>query len=349
MADNVTFQKTELATPASGTKVSTDEAASGHIQRVKLAYSADGVDTHVQADADGLLVSLGTHKDSVGTAMATTDIATATKAAIFGYTTSGGGSFQPVKVTPSGALTVEATITDGSGPVTVDGTVAATQSGTWNVGITGTPALPANASTEYTLATLSSNFSTALNGSNLRVGGFVDARQTGAWTVGVAGSVPVTDNGGSLTVDNGGTFAVQAAQSGTWNINNVAGTISLPTGAATETSVAAVAATASGSNLRVTPVNQTPISSSAAMVASVAASATNVTLRGAVAGRVGFSIYNDSTAVCYIKFGATASSTSFTVLLSSGSYYEYAGHGVYTGQVDAIWATATGSARVTSW
>lgn len=31
-------------------------------------------------------------------------------------------------------------------------------------------------------------------------------------------AVPVTDNSGSLTVDNGGTFAVQAAQSGTWTV-----------------------------------------------------------------------------------------------------------------------------------
>jgi len=46
-------------------------------------------------------------------------------------------------------------------------------------------------------------------------------------------AVPVTDNSGSLTVDNAGTFAVQAAQSGTWNITNVSGTVSLPTGAAT--------------------------------------------------------------------------------------------------------------------
>jgi hypothetical protein len=34
-------------------------------------------------------------------------------------------------------------------------------------------------------------------------------------------AVPVTDNGGSLTVDNGGTFAVQAAQSGSWNVGTV--------------------------------------------------------------------------------------------------------------------------------
>lgn len=47
------------------------------------------------------------------------------------------------------------------------------------------------------------------------------------------GTVTVQDGGGSLTVDNGGTFAVQAAQSGTWNVTNISGTVSLPTGAAT--------------------------------------------------------------------------------------------------------------------
>lgn len=52
---------------------------------------------------------------------------------------------------------------------------------------------------------------------------------------GVAGMTPIQigDNSASITVDNAGTFAVQAAQSGTWNITNVSGTVSLPTGAAT--------------------------------------------------------------------------------------------------------------------
>ena len=40
-------------------------------------------------------------------------------------------------------------------------------------------------------------------------------------TVAISGTVAVTDNSGSLTVDNGGTFAVQAAQSGTWNVGTV--------------------------------------------------------------------------------------------------------------------------------
>lgn len=43
------------------------------------------------------------------------------------------------------------------------------------------------------------------------------------------GVLSVDDNGGSLTVDG----AVAATQSGTWNVNNVSGTVSLPTGAAT--------------------------------------------------------------------------------------------------------------------
>ena len=49
-------------------------------------------------------------------------------------------------------------------------------------------------------------------------------------------SIPVTDNGGSLTVDG----TVAATQSGTWNITNVSGTVSLPTGAATAANQATV-------------------------------------------------------------------------------------------------------------
>lgn len=44
-----------------------------------------------------------------------------------------------------------------------------------------------------------------------------------------ANPVPISDAGGSITVDG----TVAATQSGTWNINNVSGTVSLPTGAAT--------------------------------------------------------------------------------------------------------------------
>lgn len=42
---------------------------------------------------------------------------------------------------------------------------------------------------------------------------------------------------GSHAVTNAGTFAVQATQSGNWNVNNVSGTVSLPTGASTESTL----------------------------------------------------------------------------------------------------------------
>jgi hypothetical protein len=52
----------------------------------------------------------------------------------------------------------------------------------------------------------------------------------------VTGTVTVAGTGTFVTqsvVTNAGTFAVQATQSGTWNITNVSGTVSLPTGAST--------------------------------------------------------------------------------------------------------------------
>jgi len=56
----------------------------------------------------------------------------------------------------------------------------------------------------------------------------------------VTGSVTVVGTGTFVTqsvVTNAGTFAVQATQAGTWNITNISGTVSLPTGAATESTL----------------------------------------------------------------------------------------------------------------
>ncbi len=77
----------------------------------------------------------------------------------------------------------------------------------------------------------------------------------------------------------------------------------------------------------------------------VAASASNVTLLAANRNRKGATIYNDSAAICYVKLGATASTTSYSVQLPSGAYYEVPFG--YAGIIDGIWATATGNARIT--
>lgn len=80
-------------------------------------------------------------------------------------------------------------------------------------------------------------------------------------------------------------------------------------------------------------------------LSNVASSATSVTLLAANVARQGATIYNDSTQVLYAKFGATASATSFTVLMVAAAYYEVPFG--YTGIIDGIWASANGNARVT--
>lgn len=85
--------------------------------------------------------------------------------------------------------------------------------------------------------------------------------------------------------------------------------------------------------------------SGTATLSNVAGSASSVTLLSAAAGRLGATIVNDSTAVLYVKFGTTASSTSYTVKLVADAYYEVPFG--YTGRIDGIWASATGNARVT--
>lgn len=82
-----------------------------------------------------------------------------------------------------------------------------------------------------------------------------------------------------------------------------------------------------------------------ATLSNVAGSASSVTLLASNTSRRGMTIYNDSSAVLYVKFGTTASTTSFTVKMAADTYYE-APFG-YTGVIDGIWASATGSARIT--
>jgi hypothetical protein len=90
---------------------------------------------------------------------------------------------------------------------------------------------------------------------------------------------------------------------------------------------------------------QVNFQSSSSSVSSVAASATSVTLLASNSSRKGASIYNDSTKNLYIKLGSTASSTSFSILLNNGGYYEVPFG--YTGVIDGIWNIASGNARIT--
>lgn len=90
------------------------------------------------------------------------------------------------------------------------------------------------------------------------------------------------------------------------------------------------------------------ISPQTATLANVTSSNTSVSLWADVASANGRIVFNDSSAILYLKFGATASTTSYTVQVAAGASYEFS-KPVYSGAVDGIWASQNGAARLTSW
>jgi hypothetical protein len=90
-----------------------------------------------------------------------------------------------------------------------------------------------------------------------------------------------------------------------------------------------------------------PIRAATATTTNVTQSATSVTLLSANAARKGFVLYNDAGAKVYVKYGTTASATSFTVLVAANAFYVNDPI-LYTGRIDAIWASgSSGAMRIT--
>lgn len=83
-------------------------------------------------------------------------------------------------------------------------------------------------------------------------------------------------------------------------------------------------------------------------IIAVPASTSSVSLLGANASRKMVAIMNDSASVLYVKFGTTASSSSFTYKVPAQQTLELPSAGViYTGALDGIWASAVGNAVIT--
>ena len=86
--------------------------------------------------------------------------------------------------------------------------------------------------------------------------------------------------------------------------------------------------------------------SSTTAVTNVAGSTSNVTLLASNANRLGASIYNDTNKDLYLKLGATASTSSFTVVVPRRGLYEVPFG--YPGIIDGLWASGvSGAALVT--
>lgn len=84
-----------------------------------------------------------------------------------------------------------------------------------------------------------------------------------------------------------------------------------------------------------------------ATLSNVSASASSVTLLASNTNRRKAHFYNDSAYLCYLKFGSSASSTSFTTIVQPGGYFAIDVAPPYYGIVTGIWPTASGTMRVT--
>lgn len=166
MADNVTL-------PGTGGIIATDEVGGAQYQRVKLALGADGAAADLAPGqalmAASVPVVLASNQSAVPVSGTVTASGPLTDTQLRASAVPVSGTFYQATQPVSIASTVA--VTDNSGSLTVDGTVA----------ISGTVAVTDNSTT----------LSVDDGGGSLTVDG----------TVAVSGTVAVTDNGGSLTVD----------------------------------------------------------------------------------------------------------------------------------------------------
>lgn len=122
------------------------------------------------------------------------------------------------------------------------------------------------------------------------VSGTVAATQSGAWNIGTVATItnPVAVTGTFWQATQPVSGTVAATQSGAWNITNVSGTVSLPTGAATEATLLDIEAAL---NTPATQLPKTPLldptdllyvfnSSSASTTRSLVAAVASQTTRG---------------------------------------------------------------------
>ncbi len=91
-------------------------------------------------------------------------------------------------------------------------------------------------------------------------------------------------------------------------------------------------------------ISPTTASPATATLANVASSATNVTLKAANTSRRGLIIVNDADVAVCVKFGATATTTSYTVKIAAAGYFEMPSP-IYQGIVDGIWVSSPTGAR----
>lgn len=350
-AANASVAPTGAAVPADATYVGGKNG--GNLVGIKV--ESDGT---VDVSATGLPTSLGQKvmASSTSVAIASDQSAVPISAASL-----------PL---PSGAAT-EATLSTLNGKVTACNTGAV---------VVSSSALPTGAATEATLASLDGKV-TACNTGAVTISAALPAGANvighvivdGGSTTVVTGNVTVVQPTGTNlhTVIDSGTVTTVSAVTAITNAlpagSNVIGHVIADSGSTTAVTGNVTVVQPTGTNLHtvidsgtlttvstvtaVTSITNTvatkETTAATSTLSNVASSASSVTVLALNTSRLGAMIFNDSTATLYLKFGATASATSYTVQIPPNGYYELPTPHLYTGIMDGIWSAANGNARVT--
>lgn len=249
--------------------------------------------------------------------------------------------------------------TDNSGQANVNvvNVPAVSQSGAWNItNVSGTVSLPTGASTSALQST--GNTSVAS----------IDTKTPALGQALAAASVPVVLTAAQIATltpltavtANAGTNLNTSALALDTSVNTLLKPASTLAAVTAITNTVTIKADTAGNQANALKVDGSavtqPVSgtltvnqgtSATGTITSVASSATTVTVLASNASRKNAAVYNESTQVLYLKLGATASLTSYTVQIPASGYYELPNDKTYTGVIDGLWASANGSARVT--
>lgn len=263
---------------------------------------------------------------------------------------------------PAGTNVIGHVIADTGSTTAVTGTVAVTESGTWNVGSSsGTgSAVPANAF-----------YQGISDGTNL-VGAktaAAAANTTGTGLLGVGALIFDGTNYQNMRVANPTADGVTPSSVGltTFSVNTVYNATSQDRqrSAANATNSTGTGITAAGvlaqlddtspttitenqfGNLRLSADRSLLVTNRALTPTQTSVSVTNTSTSILVANnsRKGATIFNEGSAICYLKLGATASTTSYSVQMASLGYYEVPFG--YVGAIDGITSASTAQLRIT--
>lgn len=173
------------------------------------------------------------------------------------------------------------------------------------------------------------------------------------------GDVDIASVPAPLSTSGHGTAAaalrVELPTDGTGVIATVGAVTSLTNALPAGTNAIGKLAANSGVDIGDVDVTSAVVSSITGRLVASTATLTNVndtnvstTLLALNTSRLAAYIHNDSTSILYVKFGTTASTTSYTVKLIADAFYELPNNPIYTGRIDGIWsADSTGAARIT--